>query len=186
MKRIFFVLCLFIVSLTSCSACTDTVNPPCNGTSCSTSSVTDTSSLVVDASVSNIFSGDTWEVTIPNEWSVKDPKNKVEGLELLFLNEETQSVILLLKEKSSSSLDEYALESLRGLKDVGATLNVAKQVKINDKDFILLDSTRHEITAWTWVTVYGGFGYTFSCSGLSVIQSQEDTCQKIVDTLKIK
>ncbi|CAB4196807.1 hypothetical protein UFOVP1290_327 [uncultured Caudovirales phage] len=188
MKRIFFVLSLFVLSLASCTACNDTVNPPCNGTGCSTLSTSSITSSDIESDASNFqsLSGDSWEVFIPNEWVVKTPTSKIKGLEFLYFNNISQSVILLIKEKTLVSLEEYSLETLRGLRDAGAKLNVAKQVKLNDKEFILLDSSREEITAWTWVTVHNGYAYTFSCSGLSVTQTQEDTCKSIVNTLKIK
>jgi hypothetical protein len=149
-------------------------------------SVTTSTIATQDASTSQNLYGDSWEVYISNEWESKIPKIQIPGLELLLFNNSTHGVILLIKEKAAISIEEHALESLRGLRDVGAKLNAAKQVKINEMEFILLDSSRDEITAWTWVTVYNGFAYTFSCSGLSTLQTQEEVCQGIVNTLKIK
>lgn len=186
MKKLLLIIAVAL-GILSCSSCSKEVQPtsPCNGEECSIPAPKPSVSVPppVDGTV-KIQDAD-WSFVLPSAgWDkVSFPED---GVQIVLRNEKKRNLIIFVKEKFDGSPDQYALFAIRGLKDSGGTLGAVKQVTINDNKFVLVESSKgSSVKIWMWITSKSGNGYAFSCGG-PVDELQEDLCNKIAESVKIK
>ncbi len=179
MKKLF--LLLMTAGMVSCSSCTKDhqvePQPP--------TQITDAS---VDQDVpqsTKTVSGSGWSFDLPSQdWSVQS-SDLPDGAVVL-VNDKLKNIVVCLREDFNGATQDYALLSLRGLKQSGATLVSTSQVNINGTTFTLIESVKNTVRAFVWVAVKNKSGYGFSCGGDDTANTQKALCTGISNTLKIQ
>lgn len=194
------LICLTVLFLASCSSCgPKTIIVDCDSGSCELPTDASTTFEVEDSGDSQSLdaqqvdadtkepyqtvSGAGYEFVVPSDWVKMDLPEDPDGIEVLLVNDKKNNLVLLAKEKFSGTSSEYVLEALRGIKAAGATFNSAKQVELNEVQFVLIDSDKSGVSMWLWVTVRNGYGYGLSCGGLATDESHKSICFNIASSL---
>lgn len=139
--------------------------------------------------INDIITEDNWQFTLPGEaWRVVNPPD--DTIRAIFLNEDLGAVIFFAKEATTDSYPDYVVGALRSFKSGGMTIASAKQVSVNGKSFLAITANGTNRTIWSWITVYKGFGYAFSCAVEDAPPdagtSGFDRCNDIANTLDIQ
>jgi hypothetical protein len=193
MKKILFTLPLVLLGLISCSPKAPDPPPPCDGSTCPdptatvapTATTTPTATGLPTTPTTQVLADENWEFAIPATWVKIARPEPIPEVKSYYGHAETRNLIIFIKEPFAGLAGEYALQSLRGLKDSGARLASAKQVDINGNKFVLIDADRDGIQLYIWITAKNGFGYVLSCGGPATAESKEELCQSIANSLKI-
>lgn len=129
-----------------------------------------------------VVQGKSWEITIPSaEWVEHfDPK-----VELLYINKVNDNLILIVSEPTDS-YNDYALLTIRNLREQGAEVVSATQQDVNDIHWLLIVSSKNDVKLWQWLSVKDDIGYNLFCGGS--IENEEfnkNVCTRLIDTFKI-
>lgn len=123
------------------------------------------------------ISGNGWQLTLPSSWQNQD-FNKP-SFELLATNKEDESLFLLYKEEYKNTFDQFAIESIRKLRDEGAVINDTANVTINDQPFVMIESIKGNIRMFSHYTVFNNYAFSLSCGG------NENNTQTLIDCKNI-
>lgn len=105
----------------------------------------------------------------------------------LYANMTSKELLSLDSKEYLHSYEEFVLESIRSIKEQSAIVQSSQKTTINGQDLTIVESSKEAVTAWVWLTVKNGIGYTFTCGGLeSSNQSLHDLCFGIANTILIK
>lgn len=176
-------LALGVVSCSSCSRPKQTPLPSPNP------SVNPTSPPVeeVDASDSRrpfTINYSKLEVSLPNsDWRMARPDTSG----YVYLNSDLMNVVVLTREKTTESSDQYILTTLRSIKDAGNLIVSTKQVVIRGRNYSLIESRIEQdaVVIFLLVAVDDGLGYSIGCGG-PMKADQQNTCATILGTAFIK
>lgn len=143
----------------------------------------DDASEDVDLSGDTVVSADNWQLVLPREWAKQEaPK----GVALLATNTKEQGLLLMTKEPYEGSYDEFAIETVRGLRGQGAEILTTSTVQANEL-FVYIRSQQGDLIADTWVTVKDDFGYSVSCGSLSSnFGKLSEDCERILFSFEMK
>lgn len=178
MKNFVYTVALLCLGVVSCSACAKKDTTPDAAPIPTVTVPPVPTPTTITASVGNV------SIVLPGlDWKKLESEDTIAG----YLNTSKKNVVVLGREPFTGTRDAYILQSLRGIKDVGATLVSTKQVTLNGHNFVLFESTKDISRVWSWVTLESGFGIAFSCAGVQEVPefSQHDVCFGIADSLKI-
>lgn len=181
MRKILPFLTIVLALITCGVAChKHTKNvPSCDGGPCA---------LPEAAPVRDVLAQDNWKFSVSGEgWiSMKPP---IPQIRLASRNPAKNCMLLLIKEPTSQTFQEYVIENVRNLAAAGNEVRSIKQVVINGNKFVDVQLTDNRSTIWLWITVKDGYGYGFSCGGPNVSDAgtpSSDFCQDVANTLEIK
>ena len=175
MKNILVLsVALFVSSLMSCESCNQTNN------------VAD--AQVVDAQtecpMDRVLEKDNINLTLPMTWG-EEPNSRKTVL-LVAIEPKLESLLVLTKEPYTGTFDQFAIDSIRGLRSGDAGLVGTSSVELNGSPFVLAETTKDGLTMLEWITVKDGFGYGLSCGGPEVNSDKHvEACQKIATSLTI-
>ena len=127
---------------------------------------------------------DEWRIVLSGkDWKLTKPDNQ--QIVLMAIDNERKQMVLLIKEPTTATFEEYVVGTVKSMNMVGASLVSAGMDALNNEPFFLVATTTPTMQAW--ITVKNGFGYVLSCGG-----EPEDTeqftqrCQEIANTFQIK
>lgn len=192
MRNLFPIFCFLTLGLTACTGCNkkDTT-PVCTGSDCTPPVVPVTPApdagvtpVTPSDTLSQTLSGEGWELVVPEGYDTTILQDE-EQPDVLVVNEEEHSIVLLIKEPFVGSTPAYVINAVRGVAEAGATLNASKQVELNGNKYVLLDSNKEGSRVWTWLTVNNGFGYSLSCGGPETEDHHETLCSEVANSLKL-
>lgn len=193
MRHLFPILGFLTLGLVSCTGCTkkNTSTPVCTGVDCEqpTAPVVPSPDAGVapvesSGSLTQTLSGKGWELVVPEGFDTVVIENE-EQPEVLVVNEEEHSLVLLTKEPFAKSNPEFVLGAVRGVAEAEGTLHGSKQGELNGNKYVLLDTAKDGTRVWMWLIVKNGFGYSLSCGGPADEDHHEALCAEIADTLKL-
>jgi hypothetical protein len=135
------------------------------------------------------ISQDDWSFKLPgSDWTAKEPP--IEAIKVAMSNDKSEMMVLFVKEEiGDATYAQYVIGTVRAFAEGGATVNSIKQVKINDRKFVLIQLSKEGEVIWAWVTSANGWGYGLTCGGVINVDAgtaQHDLCQSVADSLQIK
>jgi hypothetical protein len=177
MIKVMFVTLLFAIGSISCSACAKkvpVVNVPDAEPSATVPPVTPPTNILVKEN--------DWQFVLPGtNWDKLEMCTK-DGCPVLYQNKDKKSAIVFLKNPYEYSYDDFIITSIRGVKDAGGVISSAKQIELNGRKFVLVESVKNYNKVWMWLTLLNGQGYALSCGGSG---DNHDLCFTIASTFKI-
>lgn len=196
MKKFAVLFMLLTTGILSCSSCTkkEVVTDPelpeqtCDEDNCAESSEKedaskeDSSIPVTPEQKPQVFSGDTWELTLPVGW--KKTEQVSEDTILTATLKDEHLIFFLLKEEYKGPYENYIISAIRGIKNAKLEIKSLKQVEINGTKFVLLETYKDDFNLLIWITAKNGFGYGLSCGGPT--SPKFDECTQIASSFKIK
>ncbi len=175
MKKGLLVLLFFAFGYVAFCAAKSTSSqetPPCSDDSCQLS----------PAKQFQVYAQENWRISLPqSNWDevffpVMQPNLSVASQELGYL-------IVLVKNETDLSYNDFILGSMASIMQHGANVRVIRNVTINGNRFIESQSIDEEEITWMWTTVKNGHSYILTCN--SGIDSQFEVCKSIAETLQI-
>lgn len=106
---------------------------------------------------------------------------EAEGPMMAYISNANKLIVLLEKEETTNTLQQYLLMAIRGIKDSGGTFISLQQVVLNGHNFALLESSKNDVQVFMWVTLKQGAGYSLTCGG----PNAAIPCSSIANTIKI-
>jgi len=157
----------------------------CSDASCPLPNVIEVAPIVVTE-----VSQENWRLDLPGEgWEVAEPSRPEQ--KMVQLNRDQGCMVLLIKEPiGQMSFGQYVIESIKGFSEGGAHVTALKQVTIDQKNYVLLESSLFDTDVlMAWHTIKDEFGYSLSCfyhNDVDAGSSQHDLCVEIAESLQIK
>jgi len=175
---------LLAIGMASCSACGNTPpasSPDATPTAAPTPSVP-VPPLPVPTNI--LVKRANWELTLPGtQWDIDTTSQCDSGVcSVAYQSKDNLSLVMFISEIYSGTYDQYVIETIRGIKDAGATIASAKAADLSGNAATVIAASKDAIRVWTWVTVIGGHGYNLSCGG-SI--DNHDLCFGVASTVKI-
>lgn len=172
------VLIVLSASVLACTSCKSTVPslPP--------GPVTATVVEAPKPPQSEKITRDDWEFTLPSAgWVHAETPNQ---FSLVMVNKEKHNMLIMVNEIWAGSVQDYVLMAIKGIRTASASIIALKQISVDGKDFILLESAKENVRVFTLVTVVNGHGYGLSCGGPADEDNQHDLCMGIIKSFKVK
>jgi len=181
MKKIF--LALLTLGLLGCPTDKDPVV-----TDAGTNPVIDASDVIVcDEDAATPVTKDNWQLVLPAGWVEQTQFPNSQNVALLAANEKDEGLFLLTKEPYTDSFDEFAIETIRGLRDQGADILTTSSVPLGDEQFVYVNSKQDSLVTDTWLTVKDGSGYSLNCGALEDNYGKlSKDCQDIFSSFKVE
>jgi hypothetical protein len=140
---------------------------------------------VVEVSAPQTVNGDSWQLVLPPDW--KQQPDVLKHVVLIAEHPTVEAMVLLSKESYSGSFDEFAIETIRGFRGQGVTINSTSSTVINDTPFVFVQSESSDIVNNSWLTVKDGFGYSLGCGGVKTSSDQfTEECMEIANSFTVK
>ncbi len=134
-----------------------------------------------------VVTRDNWQLVLPVGWTEQTPLNGSDTVALLADNETTNGFLLLSKETYIDSFDQFAIETIRGLRGQGAKVLITATVSLDEEAFVYVRTKDHGLVVDTWLTAKDGFGYSLNCGGEpNDVGIPPEDCQTIADSFKLK
>jgi hypothetical protein len=134
-----------------------------------------------------VITRDNWQLVLPVGWTEQTSLNPDSNVVLLASNESAEGLCLLTKEPYTDSFDQFAIETIRGLRGQGAEVLTTESTSLNDEEFVYVKTQDQGLLVDTWVTTKDGFGYSLNCGGMPGATSElSNDCQTIADSFKLK
>lgn len=199
MRKFFCILGFLSVGLWACSGChkKEPPTPVCTGSDCVKPATPDATFPSPDAGLNPPdvptenpdyvnYSGEGWKLTAPFGWDIAVVDGEEVPPELILVNEEEHSLVLLTKDVFPATTQEYVFAALQGMQESGAKLNTTTQVELNGNKFVVLDSSKDGVRIWSWLVVKNGAGYNLSCGGPANEDHHEAICNEVASSLQIQ
>ena len=143
--------------------------------------------LVCDDVIDEVITRDNWQLVLPIGWTEQTPLNNSPTVAFFADNKETMSILLLTKESYVDSFDQFAIETIRGLRGQGAEVLITASTSLNDEKFIYVRTKDHGLVVDTWLTTKDEFGYSLNCGGKPNDSGlPPEDCQSIADSFKLQ
>lgn len=183
MKKISIIISLLLSLVTiSCSSCAKKTPNATVPDAAPSASTTVTPVPPPPAPTTITVKGDSWEFVLPADgWKAL---NEAPTNSTAFVNPTKNNLVVMVSEAFPGTYDQYVIMAVRGAKDAGATIKSTKQVEVNGHKFVLIESSKDNISVWMWVSLVNGQGYTLACGG-PTDPAQQELCTGIASTLKI-
>lgn len=176
---------LLSIGLVSCSSCTPVPPPVDPIVPSATVSVTAsaTATPTVPVPTDTVVAKDNWEFTLPGvDWLPLQTDCDLDSCIVGMINKDRTSIVVFHSENFEGSFDEYVIEVARSIKAEEATIVLSATTQLGGNDFVLIESTRDDLTVWMWVTVIDNKGYGLSCGGSG---DNKTLCLDVANTLKL-
>ena len=135
-----------------------------------------------------IISQENWQFSLPGVgWQKLTPST--EGIKVVISNEQTQRLVIFVKEPTTESYNEYVVGNMRTISQAGAAIRGAQNIKMNGGTYGFILAGDWNILIW--ITVKDGFGYVLTCGGPpppdgGTYDSMDSMCVFIAKSLQIK
>lgn len=179
------VLCLLAAGLVSCSSCASTTPSDATPTVTTNPTVDPVPSVDPPPVQDLVVSRDNWSFSLPvSEKFIALPEecDASVSCSVGFMNGTKTTAVVFFAEEFTDPLDVYAILSIRGAKEAGATIVSTEQVQINGVNYVLVETTKGVITVWMWVAADGKKGYGLTCGGPT---NNRELCFRVANTLNI-
>lgn len=138
------------------------------------------------AKITDLVAEDNWQFILPGPgW--KPVAGTDDTIKVAFENDQLDTKLVLVKEPTTQTKQEYIVNILRSIHSNGTSLKNTVVVNINGNEFInttVFDDTH---TGWFWFTLKDGNGYVFACAvDKGLTEADDTTCTSIANTLKIQ
>lgn len=100
---------------------------------------------------------DNWSFKLAgSDWTAKEPP--IEAIKVAMSNDKSEMMVLFVKEDiGDSTYAQYVIGTIRAFAEGGATVNSMKQVKINDRRFVVVQLSKDSEVIWAWITSTDGW-----------------------------
>ena len=144
---------------------------------------------VITIPLQTMISQENWTLTLVGDgWEEDEPSIPV--MKLSQRNLAKECMVVLIKEPTDLTFEQYVVESLRGFMEGGARIRGVKQVTLNNQKFILMESNLLDGDAlMSWNGIKDGFGYSLSCfwhPSAAAGVNQYELCKEVANSLEIK
>ena len=175
------ILGLMSLALVACSACAKTDKVVVDSGSAIPSSVPVEDAAPPEQTMT--VSGSHWQFVLPNKgWHlVLDEQPKEVSV---LVNQLLQNVVIVEDRLYSGSLEQLTLDLLRELRDTGATIHSAKQVKVGERQFVLVDSSKDDAKGMIWLTKLNDSAVLFHCGGPTNFGAEE-LCRSLFGSFRV-
>jgi hypothetical protein len=180
MKKLLFLATLLLVGVASCSQnkAPDPQHNCPNGVC----------ALPEAGTISDVVSEENWQFALPGDgWvPLQSPEQTVK---VAFANASQQSIVFFVKDPTKLPPPDYIISVLRSFKEAGTTIQTAKQVVINNNQFIYVAAKGPSRQIYAWLTVKDGFGYILTCAADDDRDAEvldQLHCASISNTLQIR
>jgi hypothetical protein len=123
-----------------------------------------------------------------SDWKAREVP--LDSIKTAMANDSSEMMVLFVKEEiGDATYAQYVISTIRAFAEGGAMVNSIKQVKLNDRKFILAQLSKDGEVIWAWITTVDGWGYGLTCGGVINVDAgaeQHDMCQAVADSLQIK
>ena len=126
-------------------------------------------------------------VVLPIVFQDQHPDTTPNSNYRLYANMAGKELVSLDSQPYTHSYEEFVLEAIRFVKDQGAVVQSSEKTFIDNRDMVVIESSREGIVAWFWVFTNDGVGYTFTCGGPETSgKPLHDLCFGLAQTITIK
>jgi len=195
-SRLIALFSVFVIGVAACGACTK--KPQAQPTEPDKNACTDggcplpapapsvtASAPTPPTNVPDVIAEDNWQFTLTGPgWVPVTPP--VSTIKVAMKNEDQQMMVILVKEQTSSTYAAYVVEALRDLRGAHLDIVSANQVTLNGNNFVVITAKGGNKTIYSWVTTKDGYGYVFSCGGITNVDAGSGPCEDIAATLQIR
>lgn len=131
------------------------------------------------------LSGDGWSLDLPSSFDVK--KVDVPAILVLAFDPSEKRLVLLGRDESSSTLENFTSKSLAAFSSKGMKFSTPVSTSLNGVPTMKTVGVKGMLTVTHWFLVKGDSAYTLACGGMTAqADAHADACEKIAATLSVK